>query len=53
MNIKQQIIELEEKKRKKSRWTRAAERLKSEGFLKGQGEEVKKLTRDFRENFDL
>jgi hypothetical protein len=37
----------------KSRWTRAAERLKSEGFLKGQGEEVKKLTRDFRENFDL
>jgi hypothetical protein len=37
----------------KSRWARAAERLKSEGFLKGQGEEVKKLTRDFRENFSL
>ncbi len=23
----------------------------SEGFLKGQGEEAKKLIRDFRENF--
>lgn len=37
----------------KGRWARAADRLKSEGFLKGQGEEVKKLTRDFRENFNL
>jgi hypothetical protein len=37
----------------KGRWARAADRLKSEGFFKGQGEEVKKLTRDFRENFSL
>ncbi|UCH97814.1 MAG: hypothetical protein JSV88_13435 [Candidatus Aminicenantes bacterium] len=51
MNNKQQIIESEEKKSKRSRWELAAERLKSEGFLKGQGEEAKKLIRDFRENF--
>ena len=38
---------------KKSRWALASERLKSEGFLKGRGDEVKKLIRDFRENFDL
>jgi light-regulated signal transduction histidine kinase (bacteriophytochrome) len=37
----------------KSRWTHAANRLKSEAFLKGHGEEVKKLTRDFREDFTL
>jgi len=37
MNNKQQIIESEEKKKKKTRWARAAERLKSEGFLKGIG----------------
>lgn len=37
----------------KTRWARAAERLKSEDFFKGHGEEVKKLTRDFRENFNL
>jgi len=41
------------KKEEKTRWELAAERLKSEGFLKGQGEEAKKLIRDFRENFDL
>ena len=41
------------KKEEKSRWALAAERLESEGFLKGQGEEAKKLIRDFRENFDL
>ena len=51
MNNKQQIIESEEKKKKKTRWALAAERLKSEGFLKGQGEEAEKLIRDFRENF--
>jgi len=38
---------------KMTRWALAAKRLKSEGFLEGQGEEVKKLTRDFRENFNL
>lgn len=53
MNNKQQKIEPEKKKSKKSRWALAAERLKSEGFLKGQGEEAKKLILDFRENFDL
>ncbi len=41
------------KKEEKSRWAVASERLKSEGFLKGQGEEAKKLISDFRENFDL
>jgi hypothetical protein len=41
------------KQEEKGRWARAADRLKSEGFLKGQGDEVKKLTRDFRENFNL
>ncbi len=35
----------------KTRWAMAAERLKAEGFLKGHEEEVKELTRDFRENF--
>jgi len=37
--------------KKKSRWELAAERLDSEGFLDGQGEEVKRLIRDFREGF--
>jgi hypothetical protein len=37
----------------KSRWTHAAERLQQEGFLKGQEDEVKNLTRDFRENFNI
>jgi len=45
--------EVVNKQVKKSRWARAAERLKSEGFFRGQGEEVKKLTRDFREDFNL
>ncbi|NIM13565.1 MAG: hypothetical protein GTO45_15740 [Candidatus Aminicenantes bacterium] len=38
---------------KKSRWELAAERFDSEGFLDGQGEEVKRLIRDFREGFTL
>jgi hypothetical protein len=38
---------------KKGRWALAAERLKSEGFLSGQGEEVKKLIRDFRDGLDI
>ncbi len=38
---------------KKSRWAMAADRLQSEGFLKGHGEEVQKLTQDFKENFSL
>jgi hypothetical protein len=53
---KARSIEQEEvanKQVKKSRWAHAAERLKSEGFFRGQGEEVKKLTRDFREDFNL
>jgi hypothetical protein len=37
----------------KSRWAHAAERLQQEGFLKGKGDEVKRLTRDFRKDFDL
>lgn len=40
-------------KRKKSRWTLAAERLDAEGFLDGQGDKVKGLIRDFREGFAL
>ena len=36
-----------------SRWARAAERLKSEGFLEGQGEAVKQLQRDFRDDFSF
>ncbi len=49
------VIEQKEiaNEQKKNRWARAADRLRSEGFLKGQGEEVKKLTRDFREDFNL
>ena len=49
------VIEQKEtaNKQKKNRWARAADRLRSEGFLKGQGDEVKKLTRDFREDFNL
>ena len=43
----------EEKPARKSRWARAAERLKSEGFLRGQGEEVKKWQREFRKGFSL
>jgi hypothetical protein len=39
--------------KKKGRWALAAERLRSEGFLSGQGEEVKKLIRDFRDGLDI
>jgi len=45
--------EVAEASTKKNRWTLAAERLDSEGFLDGQGEKVKKLIRDFRESFTL
>jgi len=44
---------MNDRKPEKNRWARAADRLRSEGFLKGQGEEVKKLIRDFREDFNL
>jgi len=37
----------------KTRWQLAAERLKSEAYLKGEGEKVKKLTQDFRDSFLL
>ena len=37
----------------KSRWAKIAERFKKEAFLKGQGQEAKKLFRDFREGFNL
>ncbi len=53
ISIEQKQKQAVNKQVKKSRWARAAERLKSEGFFRGQGEEVKKLTRDFRENFNL
>jgi hypothetical protein len=49
----EQQKDIANKQPKTNRWAQAAERLQSEGFLKGQGEEVKRLTRDFRENFDL
>ncbi|MCP4154402.1 MAG: hypothetical protein GY757_42150 [bacterium] len=35
------------------RWALAAERLKSESYLKGHGEEVENLIADFRDGFDL
>jgi len=37
----------------KTRWQLAAERLRSEAYLKGEGEKVKKLTQDFRDSFLL
>lgn len=40
-------------KSEKNRWARAVDRLRAEGFLKGRGEEVKKLIRNFRESFNL
>ena len=43
----------EERPAGRSRWAQAVERLKSEGFLKGQGEAVKKWQREFREDFSL
>jgi hypothetical protein len=49
----EQQKDIANKQRKTNRWAQAAERLQSEGFLKGQGEEVKRLTRNFRENFNL
>jgi len=42
-----------EKPKKKSRWELAAERLDSEGFLDGKGDQAKELLRDFRENFSI
>ena len=37
----------------KTRWQLAAERLQSEAYFKGQGDKVKELTREFRDDFDL
>ena len=37
----------------KSRWEQAAERLRSENYLKGRSGEVNKLFREFREDFEL
>ncbi|MGD2090506.1 MAG: hypothetical protein PVH61_30320 [Candidatus Aminicenantes bacterium] len=38
---------------KKGRWAQAAERLQAENYLKGRSGEVKKLFREFREEFEL
>jgi hypothetical protein len=35
----------------KSRWAKAAQRFRSEGFLTGQGDQVKEYIREFREGF--
>ena len=53
---KARTLEQEEpasKPRKKSRWTKAAERFKSENYLKGRSGEVKKLFQEFRDDFEL
>jgi hypothetical protein len=41
------------KVRKKSRWAKAAERIRSENHLKGRSEEVNKLFRQFRDGFSF
>jgi hypothetical protein len=38
---------------KKSRWAKAAERIRSEDYLKGKSEEANKLFRQFREGFSF
>jgi len=38
---------------KKGRWAQAAERLQAENYLKGRSGEVRKLFREFREEFEL
>ena len=49
---KARLIEKEESP-KKGRWAKAAERLQAENYLKGRSGEVKKLFREFREEFEL
>ena len=36
-----------------ARWVKAAQRLRSEGYLRGHGDEVKKLQREFRDSFSF
>jgi len=43
----------QEETAKKGRWAQAAERLQSENYLKGRSGEVRKLFREFREEFEL
>jgi hypothetical protein len=43
----------QEETAKKSRWAQAAERLQAENYLKGRSGEVRKLFREFREEFEL
>ena len=43
----------QEKTTKKGRWAQAAERLQRENYLKGRSGEVKKLFKEFREEFEL
>jgi hypothetical protein len=38
---------------KKSRWAKAAERIRSEDYLKGKSEEANKLFRQFRDGFSF
>ena len=44
---------LEEENPKKTHWEIVAEKLKSEAYLKGHGDEVKTLCKDFRDSFEL
>ena len=41
------------KVQKKSRWAKAAERIRSENYLKGRSEEANKLFRQFRDEFSF
>jgi hypothetical protein len=43
----------QEETTKKGRWAQAAERLQAENYLKGRSGEVRKLFREFREEFEL
>ena len=43
----------QEKAAQKGRWEKAAERLQAENYLKGRSGEVRKLFREFREEFEL
>jgi hypothetical protein len=51
-----EVHTIEEKKTSKtaekiSRWAKAAQRFRSEGFLTGQGDQVQEYIREFREGF--
>jgi hypothetical protein len=43
----------QEETAKRGRWAQAAERLQAENYLKGRSGEVRKLFREFREEFEL